>query len=340
MLPRRDVRVPSRDGRALAREVSRRHADPALHWRARLRPGLLPRPGPSCALSPGDERGRRAVRRPDLPGDARPRAALRGGFLSRGDDARVALHEPVEPPRAARGQRALGLHAGGPAGVHPDRGTRGGRRDGAAHRPGLRARDRVASAAPRSLELEARLMATPPLDDVKALGFDVFGTVVDWRSSIIREGKELGRAKGLDVDWEAFTDGWRGLYQPALDKVRTGAMPWTRLDDLHRMSLDRLLVEFEIRGLSEGEVDHLNRVWHRLDPWPDSVPGLTRLRKKYVLATLSNGNIALMVNMAKRAGLPWDAVLGAEPARAYKPQPEAYLRTADFLGRLPEECML
>ena len=183
-------------------------------------------------------------------------------------------------------------------------------------------------------------MAPPKLEGVKALGFDVFGTVVDWRSSIIREGQELGRAKGLDVDWEAFTDAWRGLYQPALDRVRTGALPWTRLDDLHRMSLDRLLVDFEIRGLAESEIDGLNRVWHRLDPWPDSVPGLTRLRKKYVLATLSNGNVALMVNMAKRAGLPWDAILGAEPARHYKPHPEAYLRTADFLGLRPEQCML
>ena len=183
-------------------------------------------------------------------------------------------------------------------------------------------------------------MSASRLAGVKALGFDVFGTVVDWRASIIREGHALGRAKGLDVDWEAFTDAWRGLYQPALEKVRSGAMPWTRLDDLHRMSLDGLLEDFKIEGLSAAEIEHLNHVWHRLDPWPDSVPGLTRLRKKYVLATLSNGNIALMVNMAKRAGLPWDAVLGAEPARAYKPQPEAYLRTADFLGRLPEECML
>lgn len=183
-------------------------------------------------------------------------------------------------------------------------------------------------------------MSASRLAGVKALGFDVFGTVVDWRSSIIREGQALGRAKGLDVDWEAFTDAWRGLYQPALEKVRSGAMPWTRLDDLHRMSLDRLLEDFKIKGLSAAEVEHLNRVWHRLDPWPDSVPGITRLRKKYVLATLSNGNIALMVNMAKRAGLPWDAILGAEPARAYKPQPEAYLRTADFLGLRPDECML
>jgi 2-haloacid dehalogenase len=183
-------------------------------------------------------------------------------------------------------------------------------------------------------------MSASRLAGVKALGFDVFGTVVDWRASIIREGEALGRSKGLDVDWVAFTDAWRGLYQPGLEKVRSGALPWTRLDDLHRMSLDRLLEDFKITGLSAAEVEHLNRVWHRLDPWPDSVPGLTRLRKKYVLATLSNGNIALMVNMAKRAGLPWDAVLGAEPARAYKPQPEAYLRTADFLGRQPEECML
>ena len=183
-------------------------------------------------------------------------------------------------------------------------------------------------------------MSASRLAGVKALGFDVFGTVVDWRASIIREGETLGRVKGLDVDWVAFTDAWRGLYQPALEKVRSGATAWTRLDDLHRMSLDRLLEDFKIKGLSAAEVEHLNRVWHRLDPWPDSVPGLTRLRKKYVLATLSNGNIALMVNMAKRAGLPWDAVLGAEPARAYKPQPEAYLRTADFLGLRPEECML
>lgn len=183
-------------------------------------------------------------------------------------------------------------------------------------------------------------MSASPLAAIKALGFDVFGTVVDWRASIIREGEALGRAKGLDVDWVAFTDAWRGLYQPALEKVRSGAMPWTRLDDLHRMSLDRLLEDFKIKGLSAAEIEHLNRVWHRLDPWPDSVPGLTRLRRKFVLATLSNGNIALMVNMAKRAGLPWDAVLGAEPARAYKPQPDAYLRTADFLGLRPEECML
>jgi 2-haloacid dehalogenase len=175
---------------------------------------------------------------------------------------------------------------------------------------------------------------------VKALTFDVFGTVVDWRGSIVREGEAFGRGRGLTVDWARFADAWRGLYQPQLDSVRTGAVPWTRLDDLHRKSLDRLVVEFGIRGLSETDLDHLNRVWHRLDPWPEVVAGLTRLRRRFVLATLSNGNVALIVNMAKRAGLPWDAVLGAEVARHYKPQPEAYLITADLLGLRPEQCLM
>ena len=182
-------------------------------------------------------------------------------------------------------------------------------------------------------------MGTDP-GSIKALTFDVFGTVVDWRASLIREGEALGRAKGLTVDWPRFADAWRGLYQPALERVRSGAQPWTKLDDLHRASLDRLLVDFGITGLSEAEIDELNRAWHRLDPWPDAVPGLTRLRTRYVLATLSNGNVALMVNMAKRAGLPWDAILGAEVARAYKPQPECYLTTAALLGLAPEQCLM
>ena len=176
---------------------------------------------------------------------------------------------------------------------------------------------------------------------IKALTFDVFGTVVDWRSSLIREGEALGRAKNLGhVDWSKFADTWRGLYQPAMERVRSGAMPWTKLDDLHRLSLDRLLQDFHISGLSEEEVDHLNRAWHRLDPWPDTVEGLIRLKRRFILATLSNGNVALIVNMAKRAGLPWDAVLGAEVAGHYKPQPEAYLRTAEFLGLLPAQCLM
>jgi 2-haloacid dehalogenase len=179
------------------------------------------------------------------------------------------------------------------------------------------------------------------LDSVKALTFDVFGTVVDWRGSIAREGQALGRRKNIaHVDWTAFADAWRGQYQPMLSKVRKGEVPWTKLDDLHRASLDGLVREFKITGLSEAEVDDLNRAWHRLDPWPDSVPGLTRLKRKFVLATLSNGNVALIVNMAKRAGLPWDAVLGAEVARHYKPQPEAYQTTAALLGLRPDECLM
>ena len=176
--------------------------------------------------------------------------------------------------------------------------------------------------------------------DIKALGFDVFGTVVDWRTSVARETEAVGRAKGNDVDWTAFAVAWRKLYQPQMQRVRSGELPWTKLDDLHRMSLDRLIVEFGIKGLSEEETDHLNRAWHRLDPWPDAVPGLTRLKTRYALTTLSNGNVALMVNMAKRAGLPWDAILGAEPTRHYKPDPEAYLGTADYLGVRPDQLML
>ena len=175
---------------------------------------------------------------------------------------------------------------------------------------------------------------------VKALAFDVFGTVVDWRSSLIREGEALARAKGLKVSWTAFADAWRGLYQPMLERVRSGALPWTKLDDLHRMALDQLLVQFGISGLTEEEIDHQNRAWHRLDPWPDAVPGLVRLKRKFVLATLSNGNVALLVNMAKRSGLPWDAILGAEVARHYKPQAAAYLTTAELLGLAPAQCVM
>ncbi len=179
------------------------------------------------------------------------------------------------------------------------------------------------------------------LDSVKALTFDVFGTVVDWRSSLIREGDALARTKTVrHVDWAKFADAWRALYRPAMDEVISGRRPWTKLDDLHRMTLERVLRDFAVTGLGEADVDQLNRAWHRLDPWPDAVAGLGRLKRKYVLATLSNGNVALMVDMARRAGLPWDAILGAEVARAYKPQPEAYLRTAEFLGLRPDECMM
>ncbi|MFO0998251.1 MAG: haloacid dehalogenase type II [Alphaproteobacteria bacterium] len=175
---------------------------------------------------------------------------------------------------------------------------------------------------------------------IKALTFDVFGTVVDWRSSIAREIAAFGRRKGLALDANAFADAWRELYDPAMDDVRAGRRPWVKLDDLHRESLVKLLVRFDVKGVSEAEIDDLNRAWHRLDPWPDVVAGLGRLKRKFILATLSNGNVALMVDMAKRAGLPWDVILGAEVAQHYKPQPEAYLRTAAFLSLEPAQCMM
>ena len=184
------------------------------------------------------------------------------------------------------------------------------------------------------------MTTTTGIDAVEALAFDVFGTVVDWRTGITEEGRAVGRAKGITADWEAFADAWRGKYQPSMSRVRDGEIPWTNLDSLHRQSLEELLEEFGITILDDREKDHLNRAWHRLPAWPDSVEGLTRLKKRYILATLSNGNVALLVNMAKHAGLPWDAVLGAEVARHYKPQPQSYLITAELLGLAPHQCML
>ena len=157
---------------------------------------------------------------------------------------------------------------------------------------------------------------------------------------MIRDSERLSREKGLDVDWPAFADAWRSKYAPSMDKVRHGEIPWTNLDALHRASLEDLLVEFGIEGLTEEEKDHLNKVWHRLNPWPDSIPGLTRLRERYILTPLSNGNIALLTNMAKRAGLPWDLILSAELVRHYKPDPEAYLMVPTLLDLHPKEVML
>ena len=176
--------------------------------------------------------------------------------------------------------------------------------------------------------------------EVKALVFDVFGTVVDWRSSIIRQGKEFGKANGVEADWEAFADAWRGKYGPSMNRVRNGELPWTNLDALHRMALEEVLSEFKITGLSEDVKAEFNLAWHKLDPWPDSVPGLWRLKHRHIIATMSNGNIALMTNMAKNAGLPWDCVLSAELAKHYKPDKEAYLTAADLLGLEPSEVMM
>ncbi len=175
---------------------------------------------------------------------------------------------------------------------------------------------------------------------VRALVFDVFGTVVDWRGSLIREGRAFGQEKHLDIDWAAFADAWRAGYQPAMHKVRTGKLPWMNIDQLHRLILDDLIQQFGLRGLKEADKAHLNRAWHRLKPWPDSVRGLKRLKKKFIVSTLSNGNVALLTNMAKNAGLPWDCVISAELFKHYKPDPESYLGAASMLGLKPGEVML
>jgi 2-haloacid dehalogenase len=176
--------------------------------------------------------------------------------------------------------------------------------------------------------------------DVQALLFDVFGTVVDWRGSIIADLTAFGAKKGLQADWAAFTDEWRGLYQPAMEEVRSGRRAWTILDVLHRESLEALLAKYKISGLGEADKDHINRAWHRLKPWPDTVEGLKRLKTGYIIGTLSNGNVGLLTRMAKNAGLPWDVVLGAETARAYKPLPSAYQAAAALLNLEPSQVML
>jgi 2-haloacid dehalogenase len=183
-------------------------------------------------------------------------------------------------------------------------------------------------------------MAVTDLAGVKALAFDVFGTVVDYRGAIIAEGDALNSARGLAVDWAAFADAWRAQYRPNMDKVARGDLPWMNLDALHRRALDELLARFGVTTLTEEEKQRLNRIWHRLRPWPDAVAGLSRLHAKYILTTLSNGNVALLVNMARHAGLPWDFVFSAELIQAYKPDPRMYQMTYRLLDLRPEEVML
>lgn len=183
-------------------------------------------------------------------------------------------------------------------------------------------------------------MSQPTIARVKALAFDVFGTVVDWRGTIIREGQALNATKDLSIDWAAFADAWRARYRPNMDRVARGELPWMSLDALHRRALDEVLAHFGVTTLSEDEKQRLNRVWHRLDPWPDAVPGLTRLRRAYILATLSNGNVALLVNMARRSTLPWDCILSAELVRAYKPDPRVYRMAHELLALAPDEVLL
>ena len=171
---------------------------------------------------------------------------------------------------------------------------------------------------------------------IKIIAFDVFGTVVDWHGSIAAEVKRIG----LDADPDAFATAWRNGYRPAMAKVRSGELPWTKIDDLHRLILDDVLKQFEINHLTEAEKRHLNLVWHRLIPWDDTIAGLLRLKNQFTLVTLSNGNLGLLANMAKNAGLPWDLILSAEVFRHYKPDPETYLGVASIFDVAPEEVML
>jgi 2-haloacid dehalogenase len=175
---------------------------------------------------------------------------------------------------------------------------------------------------------------------VKALFFDVFGTLVDWRAGVAREAEVILKPLGFSLDWLAFADAWRGEYQPAMEQVRAGHLPFCKLDALHRHNLERILPRFEIKGLDEATLGELNFAWHRLDAWSDVSPGLAQLKASKILAPVSNGNISLMVDLARRNGLPFDAILGAEIAGDYKPKPRVYLAAAAALDLAPADCMM
>jgi 2-haloacid dehalogenase len=178
------------------------------------------------------------------------------------------------------------------------------------------------------------------MHDVKAILFDVFGTVVDWRSSLIADLEAFGATRGIGADWPALVDAWRAAYRPSMDRVRKGELPWTGLDDLHRASLAGLVAGFGIAGLGQGDLDEINLLWHRLRPWPDSVAGLARLGRRFIVATLSNGNVALQVNLAKAAGLRWDMIFASDMFGHYKPDREVYLGACSLLRLPPEQVML
>jgi 2-haloacid dehalogenase len=174
----------------------------------------------------------------------------------------------------------------------------------------------------------------------KALFFDVFGTLVDWRASIAREAQAMLEPRGFAFDWLAFADAWRAEYQPAMEEIRSGRLPFCRLDVLHRRNLERILPRFEVAGLPEGVMRELNLAWHRLDAWPDAAPGLARLKRRCLIAPVSNGNISLMVDLARRNGFPWDAILGSEIAGDFKPKPRVYLSACEAFDLAPSDCMM
>jgi 2-haloacid dehalogenase len=174
----------------------------------------------------------------------------------------------------------------------------------------------------------------------KALAFDVFGTVVDWRTSLTREGELLQAATSLQADWPAFADAWRAGYVPAMDRTRASGAAWANIDELHRGILEEIIPRFGLQALTEAQRVQLNLAWHRLLPWPDTVAGMHQLKRRFPLASLSNGNVSLLVNMARHAGLPWDAVLSGELVQRYKPDPAVYLMAARLLGVAPGELMM
>ncbi len=177
--------------------------------------------------------------------------------------------------------------------------------------------------------------------DISYVIFDTYGTVVDWRSSIIAEGRALAEKKGLEgVDWEAFTDAWKAAYRPSMDEVNAGKRSWTTNDVLQRQRLDAIVEEFGLAGLTKADKDGLNRAWHRLAPWPDSIPGLVRIKAEYPIGTFSNGSFYLLANMARHSGLPWDFIISADNFRHYKPDPEIYLGTIELLGGESDRILL
>jgi 2-haloacid dehalogenase len=198
----------------------------------------------------------------------------------------------------------------------------------------------IAAAKPAASQQTTRASAGD-FGKVKALVFDTFGTVVDWRGSVSAQVADFAKRKALHIEADKFADAWRSKYQPYMDKVRKATLPWTKLDGLHRLMLDDVIDEFGLKGkVSDAELADLNRVWHRLKPWPDSVSGLTRLKKKFIIAPLSNGNISLMTELAKYAGLPWDCILGAELVRHCKTDHEVYESAAYFLDLRRDEVMM
>ena len=174
----------------------------------------------------------------------------------------------------------------------------------------------------------------------KVIVFDTFGSVVDWRGSLIADLSAYGASRGVSADWPALVDAWRASYHPSMDRVRKGELPWTKLDALHRASLDKLGADFGIKGLTEADLVHINLGWHRLHGWKDSVPGLTRLKSKYIIGPLSNGNVSLLLNMAKFAGIPWDMIFGSDLFHHFKPDPETYLGVAGLMDLEPGDVMM